>query len=92
MKIARYDLIRATDNMLKAIGVRRKSSRGWLWDAVHSEFRPEDVAEFYCLKKIRESRQKTGWHKTDFRPVRKTDGEAERFANALYEQSGRDLS
>lgn len=78
--------------MLAAIHTRRTKNKGWLWNAIHTEFRPEDVAEFYCLKKIRADRQKKGWHKTDFKSVPKTDGKAEQFAQELYEQSGRNLS
>lgn len=98
MKIPRWHLVCATDKMLSSIGMRRTNKKGWLKDAIRSEFRPEDVAEFYVLRKKREDQRKTepyvtvGKLKTNFKPVKATDGLAEQFANELYEKCGRDLS
>lgn len=95
MKIPRWHLICATEKMLFVLGVRRKQNHGWLKAAMKTEFGRAPIEAFYVLREKREKkRQKesVGKLKTDFKPVKATDGRAEQFANELYEKCGRDLS
>lgn len=92
MKLTRKDLTTATKAQLACIGLR--AVKGWLKGALAADYPPERVAEFRHRGKLRQLDMflTTGATRRDFGRVRWNDGAAERFANALYAQCGRDLS
>lgn len=94
MKLTREELTRAKEKQLQRLGIKRVNNKGWLYQALRTEFTEEQVREFRHRDSLRQLDlwKQQGRTITTRRPPRSTDGKAEQFANQLYEESSRNLA
>lgn len=58
MKLTRYELVRAQDRQLAAIGLKRSGNSGWLADAMEREFTEQQIELFKGIRKARKPKVK----------------------------------